>query len=90
MKDLTAAKSLLEMIQGRIGCPWLSDLRLGTDPAVLLAVIQTIPADTASLAEWQDALEYLTGEFPGCTAEEVRLQLIYRLTQRMQGGHPNP
>ena len=36
MRNTTASEPLLERVRREIGCPWLSDLRLRTEPARLL------------------------------------------------------
>lgn len=78
MRNTTASEPLLERVRREIGCPWLSDLRLRTEPARLLEILRRIPAGDYSYREWMDALEYLAGDAPPLP-EEPRLRLLLRL-----------
>ena len=55
--------SLLDAMSIQMGCAYLSDLRfLNSEQQRRLAqALEKIPADSATLFEWNDALEYLTG-----------------------------
>ena len=61
------ALSLLEFLAYKAGCPYLSDL-----PRV-------IPAESASLHDWNDALEYLAQAPPEATPQAARRRLLERL-----------
>ena len=79
----TLALPLLEFLQCKAGCAYLSDLRYigGGQQAQLARVLEEIPAEAADLRTWNDALEYLAGAGPEPTAEEARTRLIAALAR---------
>lgn len=73
--------SLLELMASRSGCTYLSDLRYLDElqRGQLFRLLEKYPADTADLREWNDALDYLTGQTPEATAEAARTSLLRAL-----------
>ena len=76
------ALPLLEFLQYKAGCTYLSDLRYisGWRRARLTRVLEKIPAEAADLRTWNDALDYLAQAGPEQTAETARARLIAALT----------
>lgn len=76
------ALPLLEFLQYKAGCTYLSDLRYisGWRRARLARVLEEIPAEAADLRTWNDALDYLAQAGPEQTAETARARLIAALT----------
>lgn len=76
---------LLEFLQYRAGCVYLSDLRyLGGWQRVQLArALAEIPAEAADLRAWNDALAYLAGAQPESTAEDARARLIAAMSKTL-------
>lgn len=72
--------SLLDYLAGRTGCTYLSDLRFlrGWERRRLSREVERLSSASASLEEWNDALDYLTGGPPEKTAEEAKRMLIRR------------
>lgn len=74
--------SLLDVLSIRMGCTYLSDLRFldGAQRAMLAGKLERIPARAADLRDWNDALEYLTGDSrPMADPEQARAALIAAL-----------
>ena len=76
------ALSLLEFLAYKAGCPYLSDLpRVSGWQRVRMArELEQIPAEAASLHDWNDALDYLAQTGPEQTAEDARARLIAALS----------
>lgn len=75
--------SLLDTLAMQMGCDYLSDLRFldGAQRAALAEKLKRIPAQTSDLHDWNDALEYLTGDSrPRADAEQARAALIAGLS----------
>lgn len=73
---------LLDYLAYQGGCAFLSDLR-SLNTAVKRRLVQTlehIPPEAASLQEWRDALEYLTGAKTDADAAGTRRSLIAALS----------
>ena len=72
---------LLEFLQYKAGCTYLSDLRRldGWQRARLARVLEQVPAEAADLQTWNDALNYLAQAPPEETAHAARERLISRL-----------
>ena len=73
---------LLEFMQYKAGCAYLSDLKYidSWQKARLARVLEEIPAEAADLRTWNDALDYLAQAEPEQTAEDARARLIAALT----------
>ena len=73
---------LLDYLAYQSGCIFLSDMRVLSAAAKwrLARTLERIPPEAASLWEWQDALEYLTGGKPGPDAAQTRKRLIAALS----------
>ena len=73
---------LLEFLQYKAGCTYLSDLRRldGWQRARLTRILEQIPAGAASIHDWNDALEYLAEAPPELTVEDARARLIAALS----------
>lgn len=73
---------LLEFLQYKAGCTYLSDLRRldGWQRARLARVLEQIPAGAADLRTWNDALNYLAEAPPELTVEDARARLIAALS----------
>lgn len=70
---------LLDALSIQADCTYPSDLRYlnGWQQMRLARTLERIPPDAAGLKEWNDALEYLTGDStPRATADEARSALI--------------
>lgn len=86
MGNRTLTLPLLDFLQYRAGCAYLSDLKyIDTWQKVRLArVLEEIPAEAADLRTWNDALDYLAKAPPEQTVENARAQLITELSHPMQ------
>jgi len=75
---------LLKTLQDKTGCQYLSDLRFLSDEGKRQAAqwIHDTPPEAAALAEWNDALAYLTGEPPVQTVQLAREQLLLHLLKK--------
>lgn len=73
--------SLLDYLGWRMGCVYLSDLHgISNAQKICLArEIESLPVSSASLHEWNDALEYLVGYPPSPSSKEAKTQLIRAL-----------
>lgn len=74
--------SLLDAMSSQMGCAYLSDLRFGdgTQRGILAGKLENIPATAADLRDWNEALEYLTGDSrPMADAEQAKAALIAAL-----------
>lgn len=74
---------LLERCTEEVGCAYLSDLRyLDTEERFRLAgAVEQIPPGDYSLAEWNDALDYLAGGAPAPSAGEAKQRILLGLTR---------
>ena len=74
-------ESLLDALAGRMGCTYLSDLRFldEWERVRLRRLLRGVRPEEAELAQWNDALEYLTGCGPEKTPEAARERLLERL-----------
>ena len=72
------ALPLLDFLAYQVGSPYLSDLPR-MNGARLARELEQIPAEAASLHDWNDALDYLTGAPPEKTAQAARERLIHAL-----------
>lgn len=74
---------LLERCTEEVGCTYLSDLRyLDTKARFRLAgAVEQIPPGEYSLAEWNDALDYLAGGAPAPSTGEAKQRLLLGLTR---------
>ena len=72
------ALSLLEFLAYKAGWPYLSDLpRVSGRQRVRMArELEQIPAEAASLHDWNDALEYLAQAPPEATPQDARDRLV--------------
>ena len=75
---MTMQMHLLDYLARRTGCLYLSDLRHldRRRRGLLLQVLEGLPAETAPLKEWNDALRYLAGASPEETAGKARARLL--------------
>lgn len=76
-------QSLLDRITIQMGCTYLSDLRyLSRDQQLRLAEkLKSLQARDHDLRDWNDALEYLTGQPSEQTAERAKAKLLDRLAK---------
>ena len=78
--EVTLEQSLLEVLSMIAGCEYLSDLHWMTDEQKhrLHTVLADFRTDRASDREWQDALIYIVGVSPKCsaTAESAKTMLL--------------
>lgn len=79
---------LLDALSIQADCDYLSDLRClsGWQKMRLARALERVPADAASLKEWNDALDYLVRDPPQETAQAARERLIQSLSQPRQTG----
>jgi recombinational DNA repair ATPase RecF len=82
--ESNAGVSLLDALAGCVQCAYLSDLRHmdHLQRQRVVRELESIRSDTASLREWNDALQYLTSSQPMETREEARSRLLSELRQR--------
>lgn len=87
-ETLKVTISLLDALAVRIGCEYLSDLRFldGIQQVRLVRALKKIGPEEASLAEWNDALQYLINEPPRQTPEDTKARLIDSLSQPQKAG----
>lgn len=76
--------SLLDFMGAWAECKYLSDLHHMTaiQRTLVLRRLEQVKPQDAALAEWIDALTYLTDRVPALTAEDVRQQIITALLNR--------
>ena len=76
-------ESLLDTLASRMGCTYLSDLCFleQRERVRLGRIIQSIPPEEADLAQWNDALQYLSGCGKEKTPEAARERLLERLLE---------
>lgn len=75
--------SLLDVMAVQMGCMYLSDLRFlnGGQRALLAQKLERLTAEDEDLRDWNDALQYLTGDGqPRATAAQARAALIAGLS----------
>lgn len=74
---------LLDALSIQADCAYLSDLHClsGWQKMRLARALECVPADAASLKEWNDALQYLVRHPPEETADSARERLIQSLSQ---------
>ena len=77
------AAPLLDHIADRCHCAYLSDLRFLNEKQQrsLAREVEAVSADAAPLWEWNDALEYLTGQAPEQTAEKAKGKIVSHLSK---------
>lgn len=69
---------LLDYLAHQVGSAYLSDLPRMSG-ARLARELEQIPAEAASLRDWNDALEYLAQAPPEATPQAARGRLLERL-----------
>lgn len=69
------ALPLLDFLAYRVGSTYLSDLPR-MNGARLARELEQIPAEAASLHDWNDALEYLAQAPPEATPQDARDRLV--------------
>lgn len=76
--------SLLDVLSSKACCDYLSDLRnlCGREQLRLAQELEKLPPGSASLSDWNDALNYLLNEPPQPTREAAREQLLRGLHRR--------
>ncbi len=72
------ALPLLDFLAHQVGSAYLSDLPR-MDGARLARELEQIPAEAASLHDWNDALGYLDQAPPEATPQAARRRLLERL-----------
>ena len=66
-------RTLLETLQQRLGCLYLSDLHTDNFRLQALQEALSIPPEDYPLEQWQEAFRYLVGDTPpGATVEALR------------------
>ena len=77
------AVALLEYLAQRASCQYLSDLRYlnRQEQCHLSREVSRIPAQAFRTAEWNDALDYLTGLPPEPSAPDAREALLQHLAE---------
>ena len=63
-------EDLLDRIQEKAGCPYLSDLHTSAFLEEVKAAVFSIPNEEFSLWEWSEAVSYITGQ--PCLAKTVQ------------------
>lgn len=73
---------LLEQLSARMGCQYLSDLRVTKRKFQCRTVLGEIPAEEYTTETWNDAIYYITGEKTKYTTPaEAKKGLIMRLEE---------
>lgn len=74
--------SLLDVMAAQMGCEYLSDLRYldSGQRAALAEKLGELAPKASDLRDWNDALEYLTGQPPQSSTEQARAALIAGLS----------
>jgi hypothetical protein len=84
----TSAPGLLELLQLRLNCIYLSDLHF-VCPAALTKAVRAIPEDDFSPEEWADAEQYLSRQNhafgDGRTARDSLLAFLKGTAERSSG-----
>lgn len=82
------ALPLLDFLAYKAGCSYLSDLprATGWQRARLVRTLGGIPAEAASLHDWNDALDYLAQAPPAPSAQEARARLMAALNDPVNTG----
>lgn len=85
---MTAEESLLDLLSIQMGCMYLSDLRfLSPEQRRYLAQrLDRLTPRQEDIREWNDALDYLTGEPPEDTAQAAKERLVHLLSQPCGAG----
>ena len=85
---MTAEQSLLDVLSIQMGCMYLSDLRfLSPEQRRYLAQrLDRLTPRQEDIREWNDALDYLTGEPPEDTAQAAKDRLVHLLSQPCGAG----
>ena len=85
---MTAGQSLLDLLSIQMGCMYLSDLRfLSPEQRRYLAQrLDRLTPRQEDIREWNDALDYLTGEPPEDTAQAAKERLVHLLSQPCGAG----
>ena len=85
---MTAEQSLLDLLSIQMGCMYLSDLRfLSPEQRRYLAQrLDRLTPRQEDIREWNDALDYLTGEPPEDTAQAAKERLVHLLSQPCGAG----
>lgn len=85
---MTLEIPLLDALSIQADCMYLSDLHYldKWQRMRLVRTLEQVPADAASLEEWNNALQYLAQQPPEETAAAAREQLIQSLSQPQQTG----
>lgn len=70
--------ALVDYLAAKAGCMYVSDLHFlsQTDCFRLSREVERLPSESASLFEWNDALEYIVGAAPELTPEAAREKLM--------------
>ena len=82
---MTLHLSLLDVLSMKMRCDYLSDLRFlnGGQRALLVQKLERLTAEDEDLPDWNDALQYLTGDSqPRATAAQAKAALIAGLSAR--------
>lgn len=72
---------LLDVLWQACGCEFLSDLHY-IEAERVCGGLEKIPEELFSDKEWEDAYEYLTGEFPGQGREVSKRMLLAKLQRK--------
>ena len=83
--------SLLDAMAAQARREYLSDLKYLQDWELIRLgrTLEQVPANAATLFEWNDALAYLAAAPPEQTQEAARERLITFLTRPRDAGHKN-
>lgn len=76
-------RSLLEQLASASNCEYLSDLGFldGLQRKQLIGILETIPAESVPLSQWNDALEYLAQTNHARTQEGAKRKLMSQLSR---------
>lgn len=78
MEQNTATEGLLDRIAHTLNCPYLSDLKNPSLTASICTTVSHISAESYSLHEWKDAVEYITLSAQSFnSSEEARDYIIH-------------
>lgn len=77
MKENNKSGNLLQTIQRRIGCIYLSDLHTDIYKEAIAGAAKELLKQKYSLEEWNEAVSYITSAVCSCdSAEDAYMQLL--------------
>lgn len=80
MEPTHQKEDLLEELQLRTGCIYLSDLHQAQNASLIAKAVRDIPCDQYSLRAWNDAIHYILSKIDSPeTPEQCKMLLLQEL-----------